>query len=83
MTVSLTDYNQLPRGIQGALLLQDGTPLVWRRKPGGNQAVLYSLGSFYVEASLDGAFVLQHLYAFRDIKNLTPYLARIDWQEFV
>ncbi len=82
MAPSLIEYRQLPTCVQSALLLQEGTPLMWRIMLGRYHTVLYSLGTFFVEASWDRNWNLKHVHAFRDIDGLTPYLTLIDWQEF-
>ncbi|MFD2569582.1 hypothetical protein ACFSUS_03000 [Spirosoma soli] len=82
MTLSLSEYCQLPRGIQSALLLKEGVPLMWRVMMGKHHAVLYSLGAFYVEASWDKEWTLKYLHPFRNVNELNPYLALIDWEEF-
>ncbi len=82
-TMLLTEYNELPTGLQSGLLLSQGVPLLRRSLLGKKQALLYSLNNFYVEVSWDPDYGLRHLYAFRDLDSLTPYLATIDWHEFV
>jgi hypothetical protein len=83
MAPSLAEYSQLPMCLQSALLLEGGTPLMWRIMLGKYHTVLYSLGTYFVEASWDRSWNLNHIHAFRDVAGLTPYLLLIDWQELV
>lgn len=81
--MSLIEYTDLPISIQNGLLLSEGIPLLRRSLLGKKLALLYSLDSFYVEISWDPDRGLRHLHAFRDLDSLTPYLATIDWHDFV
>lgn len=80
MLVSVAEYDQLPKGLQSALLLQSGIPLM-SRMMGTHYLVLFSLNNFFVEASWDSSHELKHVHAFRNTSELTPYLARINWEE--
>lgn len=82
MAIRLSEFVQLSKRLQCAVLYQAGIPLMPRMR-GRQYLMLYSLGNFYVEASWWKEHELKYIYAFDSTSELAPYLDSINWHEFV
>lgn len=78
--MSITEFRELPFGLQIGLLLRDGVVLV-SRSAGWSHRVLFSFHSYFVEAGWDQSGNLQFVRSFAHTEGLEPYLAQLDWRE--
>ena len=80
--MALSEFRELPFGLQIGLLLRDGIPLL-SRSVGRAHRVLFSFHTYYVEVGWDRAGNIQFVRSFAHTDGLDAYLTQLDWRELV